>query len=59
MKTAVTVMDRSAVATSPSLSVTWMVKFQVPGEIGVPEIIPEEESSNSPSGKVPDAMDQV
>jgi len=51
-------MDRSAVAAPPALSVTWTVKVEVPSVVGVPEITPEE-SSDSPSGKVPDAMDQV
>ena len=43
----------------PWESVTRTVKLEVPAEAGVPLIIPEEEPSESPEGRVPETTDQL
>ncbi len=40
------------------MSVTWVVKVEVPEVVGVPEIVPAEESV-SPVGSDPSGIDQV
>ena len=54
-----TVMLRGCVAVTELASVTCTVKFVVPVPVGVPEMTPELETSESPAGRVPEETDQV
>ena len=56
---ALMVMYRVFSAVRPTLSVTRMVKLEVPAVVDVPVIAPVEESSDSPLGKAPELTDQV
>ena len=56
---ALTVIDRDFVAVALRLSVTWMVKLDVPAVVGVPVIAPVDELSDSPLGRDPTDIDQV
>ena len=53
------VMVRAFVAVAFRLSVTWEVKLDVPAAVGVPDIVPVDELSDSPAGRVPTDIDQV
>jgi hypothetical protein len=52
-------MERDRVALAALLSVTCIVKFEVPGLVGVPEITPVDGARDNPAGKVPALIDQV
>jgi len=39
-------------------SVTWTVKREVPAAVGIPEIVPDDDSDN-PAGRVPEVSAQV
>ena len=42
-----------------ALSVTWIVKLDVPADVGVPEIDPVEGLSDNPGGRLPDKIAHV
>ena len=54
----VMVSEADCVCTGDPLSVTAMVNVEVPLAVGEPEITPALES-DSPAGKLPDAIDHV
>ena len=47
------------IAVPPTVSVTLTVKPNVPAAVGVPEIMPVDESSDRPAGREPADTDQV
>ena len=53
------VIVRSRVAVAPIASVTWNVISEDPGEDGTPLMTPLLAPSESPAGRLPDAMPQV
>ena len=54
-----TTMDKFLVAVAPPLSVTVIVKLEVPDEGGTPEITPVSLLSERPAGKLPCVTAQV
>ena len=52
-----TVSENALVAVCPALSVTCTVNDEVPEVVGVPVILPADDS-DSPAGKVPEISDQ-
>ncbi len=56
-----TAMDRAFVAVAEGLwvSVTLTVKLLVPVAVGVPLMTPEDELSDNPEGRLPEARDQL
>jgi hypothetical protein len=49
----------SSVSGVPWESVTRTVKFEVPAVVGVPEIVPVDELSDRPAGRLPEMTDQL
>lgn len=62
-RVALTVREYAWVLVEPSPDCTWIVKFDVPIEVGVPDMVVVlfvlEVASKRPVGSVPDATDQV
>jgi hypothetical protein len=56
---AVTIIDRGWVAVAATLSVTLMVKLEVPAVVGVPDITPVLAARVRPAGREPILTDQV
>ncbi len=52
-------IDKVLVAVLEAASVTLIVKFEAPAEVGEPVITPLDPTRVSPAGKVPAEIDQV
>jgi hypothetical protein len=51
--------DRDAVCTGGPVSVTWIVKFDVPSVVGVPVISAVAGLKDKPAGRLPDEGVQI
>ena len=53
------VIESAFVAVAPTLSVTVVVKLDVPEAVGVPVMAPVAATSDNPAGRLPEEIDHV